>query len=348
MAVFRKTVIFCAALLCFALPARAQPALTNARAFVQKFYDWYLPLVQACSPACASARTPENLKKWSFDDGLAALLIEDDAVQQSSPGVITGLDSDPFLNSQDAEGARYRVERVTHRDGTTLVRVRGHNPGGKASNDVLIDVVLRQGGDHWVITNFIFGGRGSSWNLMTTLKSEHDVFNKSEIICQVICVVPAGLRAPSDGGAESAKVFAKGFYDWYFALDKKLEQNNPASVLKHNSTLFDPPLAAALKTVGWSGMGAGDPFLNCASCDNLTMYQAEKSIVDRDKANVRMHSAPNVYSKTGWVVDIELKRNNGHWTIANFRYPDHALPNDLLNFLAKTDPVRYPAPTMVP
>jgi hypothetical protein len=86
---------------------KAQAPVANkesAKAFVQKFYDWYLPLYN--KPIDRKKPIPAdilaiNQKPEYFDEPLRKALLADAAGQAKHPGEIVGLDFDPFLSAQD-------------------------------------------------------------------------------------------------------------------------------------------------------------------------------------------------------------------------------------------------------
>jgi hypothetical protein len=95
--------------------ATSKPATADdAKQFVQRFYDWYVPYGAAHSDAAALTQ-PEM--KAAFAPELLRALLEDVEAARKNPGEIVGLDFDPVTNSQDP-CARYKAFRA-HQTGDT-------------------------------------------------------------------------------------------------------------------------------------------------------------------------------------------------------------------------------------
>jgi hypothetical protein len=77
----------------------AQTASPSARAFVERFYSWYVPraLQDNAEPTW---RIAIKEKGGKFDPQLTRLLQADSNAQDECEDLV-GLDFDPFLNSQD-------------------------------------------------------------------------------------------------------------------------------------------------------------------------------------------------------------------------------------------------------
>src|SRR5689334_6354600 len=97
----RATVILLGFFLLSASAAWADNAgQKQASDFVQKFYNWYVPI------ALKTTKEPSSdlaiAKRGSlFDPPLLSALKADAEAARNSPGDIVGLDFDPFLNAQD-------------------------------------------------------------------------------------------------------------------------------------------------------------------------------------------------------------------------------------------------------
>lgn len=145
-----------AALLCsIACPAVAQqrPDATpdSVRKVVQRFYDWYVP--RAANPrgrdVVMEAATHGPL---AFDAELVRWLRIDSTAQARAKGDIDGLDSDPYLNSQDPCDS-YSAQNATPGRQGFMVAVLGK--GGCASHtvpDVVVEIAYR--GGRWTIVEF--------------------------------------------------------------------------------------------------------------------------------------------------------------------------------------------------
>src|SRR5689334_19920193 len=90
-----------------ALSVSGQQLPGSPQRFVQRFYDWYVPL------AIKSDSTPSwnqvlRYRGSSLSSELVRRLREDADAQAKVKGEMVGLDFDPFLNAQDP-CERYRV-----------------------------------------------------------------------------------------------------------------------------------------------------------------------------------------------------------------------------------------------
>jgi FlaG/FlaF family flagellin (archaellin) len=97
-----------------AKPARtlemARDSQRSCRDFVQRFYDWYVPIALKDNAGNPSDRAL-RYKSHAFSPELLTQLKEDSTAQAKAKGEIVGLDFDPFLNSQHP-GERYTAEKV--------------------------------------------------------------------------------------------------------------------------------------------------------------------------------------------------------------------------------------------
>jgi hypothetical protein len=92
----------------------------DAKQFVQRFYDWYVPYSAANSDA-ASLRQKETTA--AFAPELLRALLDDEKAQSKRPDSIVGLDFDPVTNSQDP-CERYEAFRAHQTGDTYWVDVR--------------------------------------------------------------------------------------------------------------------------------------------------------------------------------------------------------------------------------
>ncbi|HSY81306.1 MAG TPA: hypothetical protein VK807_06075 [Gemmatimonadaceae bacterium] len=118
---------------------------TTPQTFVQSFYDWYTRKGSNMDSVVAH-------RSSVLSPPLLAVLRKDRVEQAKNPGEITGLDFDPFVNSQDpcehyvagtpvASGQHYRVP------------VFGVCEGKKSTTpDVIVE--LEPKGDGWSFVNF--------------------------------------------------------------------------------------------------------------------------------------------------------------------------------------------------
>jgi hypothetical protein len=144
------------------------PQQAAASKFVQKFYDWYMPIV--LKPSKGDSSDVAIAKRSNlFDPPLLRALKVDSEAQRKSPGDIVGLDFDPFLNAQDPDD-KYVVGDVSESGGLYLVSVYGVRKGKHAAKpDVVAEV--KPAKDTFVFTNFRYGADG---DLVAILKSLAD------------------------------------------------------------------------------------------------------------------------------------------------------------------------------
>lgn len=95
-----------------------------------------------------------RLKPFLFEEKLFKLLKEDRDVQARNPGYITGLEADPFFNSQDPM-PKYQVQSVNFRDGHCRALVRGvpnEKYAGIENNDIEPELAVTDA--KWIFVNF--------------------------------------------------------------------------------------------------------------------------------------------------------------------------------------------------
>jgi hypothetical protein len=139
----------------------ATPALSpeqSCKAYVQKFYDWYLP-VFAHGGNEPSDKRAINSKRFGFDKELRKRLLEDLQASAKVSGEVVGLDFDPFLAAQDTSD-RYLVRRAEMRNDHCWASVAAIQSGQKINDaDVLPELTLRDG--RWVFVNFHYPSQDS-------------------------------------------------------------------------------------------------------------------------------------------------------------------------------------------
>lgn len=126
----------------------------SCQSFVQRFYDWYVPLALSDKPAPAVA-TALKARPRAFSRQLLHLLEEDLQAQAKNTKEIVGLDFDPLLNSQDP-GDRYAVQKVTIRDNRCSTEVYKVSPGTKGVRPDVVPQLMFQAG-RWTFVNFHYG-----------------------------------------------------------------------------------------------------------------------------------------------------------------------------------------------
>jgi hypothetical protein len=128
-----------------------------AHDFVQQFYDWY---IQAAAPEHThepGMNTAVRLRASSLDSTLLRLLKTDIAHQHDEPGSITGIDWDPFLNTQDP-CKRYNAGSVSVRSDHYRVNVTGDCSAEFPQSFI---AVVRKNGKKWILEN-VEDGKGYS------------------------------------------------------------------------------------------------------------------------------------------------------------------------------------------
>ena len=116
---------------------------SQAIAFVQSFYDWYLPI--------ASYNVAIKRRSELFDSILLRALRNDATAQAKAVGMIDGLDWDPFLSTNGDPAPHFKAIRATG----SLVTVVGFDK--QPSNSlvtVMIEVRCKE--DRCVIVNVLY------------------------------------------------------------------------------------------------------------------------------------------------------------------------------------------------
>ena len=141
------------ALLLLALSAGAQTvhAEDSPRKFVEDFYNWYVPMASH-SHSEAASNIALKKKSVAFSAELLKALKEDALAASKSPGEVVGLDSDPFLNSQE-QVDRCVLGDVTEKNGASRVEIYDVLGGKKDKKPAVIAEVKQENG-HWVFVNF--------------------------------------------------------------------------------------------------------------------------------------------------------------------------------------------------
>lgn len=148
----------------------------DVKAFVQKFYDWYIVLytapVNKKHPVC-SCEIPTKQHPEYFDPGLRKALMDDYTAQAKVKGEIVGLDSDPFLGGQDI-GVGYQAGNVKNIGDKFLVDIhdidKGKSEKEKLAAPVTVIAEVAKSNGHFVFTNFFFLMDGKRYSLLKMLK----------------------------------------------------------------------------------------------------------------------------------------------------------------------------------
>ncbi|WP_214072806.1 DUF3828 domain-containing protein [Mucilaginibacter sp. dw_454] len=159
------------------LKAQAQPSdKAEAKAFVQKFYDWYVPLYNQYVPGKRNQVPSEKValvkQKDCFDAKLYSVLF--DYYNKPAPkGAedVMGIDMDPFLAAQD-NGFQYVAGKTTQSAGDFFVDVHG-DLENKPRSEVLkgqlaIVVELAKVNGQWKFLNFWYDKKS---NLLSMIAS---------------------------------------------------------------------------------------------------------------------------------------------------------------------------------
>jgi hypothetical protein len=141
------------------------------KAFVQAFYDWYVPLAAKGRGVPASDYVLRK-RASAFDPGLVAAIREDSAAQAQVMDEIVGLDGDAFLMSQDIAD-RYVLGPATRKDGGFRVPLYAVWNGRKdAKPDVIAEVRLVKG--RWVFVDFHDNAGSSLREVLAQLKADRE------------------------------------------------------------------------------------------------------------------------------------------------------------------------------
>jgi hypothetical protein len=150
-----------------AKPAAESDREKSCRIFVQDFYDWYV----APTNTDAQHKTGElssddavQRKPQLFESKLLKLLVEDRRVQDRNPGYITGLDFDPFTNSQDPD-PKYEAKSAAIWDERCRVSVWGKRDGEqRAEVDPDVEAELEFTSGKWLFINFDYPSNKYPWD----------------------------------------------------------------------------------------------------------------------------------------------------------------------------------------
>lgn len=167
-------------LLGIAMGQVAPDSAAQCRKFVGEFYAWYVPIANSKTDVNSSDIAIRERPK-DFAPDLLIALQDDSRAQAENPGMIVGLDYDPFLNSQDP-GAQYSIGRVIPRGNTFLVEVFEESHGKKAPKPSIVPEVRIDSGK-CVFVNFhtsVIPGKEEvdlmSW--LKTLKRQREKIQK--------------------------------------------------------------------------------------------------------------------------------------------------------------------------
>jgi hypothetical protein len=138
-------------LLCLARITSAQAQATSssqAIAFVQSFYDWYLPIVSNFNPHEDVSNVAIRRRPELFGQTLLRALQSDAAAQAKSPEYLVGLDYDPFVATNGDPAPHFKAIRATG----PLVTVVGYDEQ-LSKPLVTLNIEVRCKANHCVILN---------------------------------------------------------------------------------------------------------------------------------------------------------------------------------------------------
>lgn len=166
--------------LCLARITSAQPQATQsaqAIAFVQSFYDWYLPIVSNFKPHEDVSNVAIRRRPELFDSILLRALQNDAAAQAKSPEYLVGLDFDPFVDTNGDPEPHFKAIRA---NGSLVTIVGFDEQVSKPLVTLAIEVRCKQ--DRCVIVNIHYPA--------------HDGIPKSDLLSQLRLLHPPAKHAP--------------------------------------------------------------------------------------------------------------------------------------------------------
>jgi len=155
----------------------------DARAFVQKFYDWYIVLsehpINKKNPTTSDVVAVNQHAEY-FDGQLRKGLIDDHIAQSKVKGEIVGLDFDPFLAAQD-NGFDYQAGNIKQVGNNFFIDIhcaaKGNSKKAILASQIAVIAEVTKIGTSWKFTNFIYPVDGRKDNLMqilTNLQKERE------------------------------------------------------------------------------------------------------------------------------------------------------------------------------
>ena len=140
----------------------------SCRLFVQRFYDWYVPMASK-EDVWRAWDVAVKKRPEAFTAELARLIRQDTEAQREASDLVS-LDFDPFLNSQDPSD-RFTVQNAKLKGTGCWVEVRGISNGVKRET-VTPEVKCIHG--HCRFVNFHYSeGPRRPIDLLSLLKSDH-------------------------------------------------------------------------------------------------------------------------------------------------------------------------------
>ena len=178
------------------------------------------------------------------------------------------------------------------------------------------------------------------------MKKKHFLILNMIIPCMVMFLNVNAQSSVED--KESARVFVQKFYTWSFALFKadvpgeKNQLSDQEIIMKHSKEFFGQNLRKALENYYNKPTKDGDigldfdPFM--AGQDFGEGYQTGNVKQEGNKFLIDVHDIKNGQSRkavlaAALLVTVEVTKEAGKWTIANFIYPADAGNTTLLQLL---------------
>jgi hypothetical protein len=158
---------------CLGSTASAQTQATQssqAIAFVQSFYDWYLPIVSDNNLHEAACNVAIKRRPELFDQTLLRALQNDAVAQANSKGEIDNLDFDPFVDTNGEPAPHFKAVRATG----SLVTVVGFDKQiAKPLVTLAVEVRCKQ--DRCVIVNIHYPAHDGlkQYDLLSQLRLLH-------------------------------------------------------------------------------------------------------------------------------------------------------------------------------
>lgn len=159
-------VLLCASAACVPAPDKTEKgapesaavsgAADSARRVIAEFYDWYVAVALAPSTAQRAWYRVLDESPSVLSDSLLRALQRNRELQRAAPGVIAGLESDPFLNSQDPCPG-YSVASATQ-SGSTVVVVIEPKCGTDRQPQAHFKVMMTRNDSGWVVTDLEYPG----------------------------------------------------------------------------------------------------------------------------------------------------------------------------------------------
>jgi hypothetical protein len=126
----------------------------SCKDFVQNFYDWYVPYANNESNFLSSDVAIKEKGEF-FNPLLLNLLKKESQRHSREKGVISGLDFDPFLATQDPY-LKYHVSSAEIKNDICFAKIEGISSNNVPQNiNLFVELKIAEG--HWRFVNFHYG-----------------------------------------------------------------------------------------------------------------------------------------------------------------------------------------------